>query len=170
MTTILATWAELYRLWQIAPVSEGARVYEPDVGDRFVLDGQRGTILSVLWPSFAKASDWRADPPGDTNETSIVMRLDFGPSAGGCAYLTGDIPKEILETLIDRSCDILKIAHHGSRTGTNKEILEKARPKVAVIQVGKNNRFGHPHQDVLDLLQARGVKILRSDLDGDIDN
>lgn len=170
VTTNVANQTQLYKEWQTALANEGARVYEPDVGDQFVVDTQRGETLSVLWPSSAKASEWRAEAPSDLNETSIVMRLDAGPSTSSgfttCAYLTGDITKEILETLIDRPCDILKISHHGSRTGTNEGILEKAKPRVAVIQAGKNNRFGHPHKEVLDLLLSKDIRILRNDING----
>ena len=94
-----------------------------------------------------------------------MMRLDVGSS---CAYLTGDIPKEMLETLIDRQCQLIKISHHGSKTGTNLEILEKAKPKIAIIQVGKNS-FGHPHKEVISLLESKGVKILRNDTGGTIE-
>lgn len=173
VTTNVANNTELYKEWQKALASSGIRVWEPDVDDRFVINQGRGETLSVLWPSSAKAAEWRADPPSDLNETSVVMRFDAGPSTSSgsttCAYLTGDITKEILGTLIDRPCDILKISHHGSRTGTNEEILEKAKPKVGVIQVGKNNRFGHPHKEVLDLLISKGVSILRNDINGIIE-
>ena len=166
---------EVFRAWERAVEAERARVYLPHIGDRFVVNPRRGTTLSVLWPDRDQAARWQQDPPTDLNETSIVMRLEWdNPSTRSarsgqlCAYLTGDIPKEILVDLIDRGCQILKVSHHGSKTGTSKEVLDKAKPKVAVIQVGKNS-FGHPHKEVLDLLYQRNVKVLRSDTDGKVE-
>lgn len=64
--------------------------------------------------------------------------------------------------------DILKIGHHGSKTSSSREFIEKVSPEIAVISVGKNNRYGHPHQEVLDVLENYGIDILRTDQDGDI--
>ena len=83
-------------------------------------------------------------------------------------YLRGDITREILEGLVDKSCQILKIAHHGSKTGTSEAILNSVNPSVAVIQVGKNS-YGHPHREVLDMLSKKKIKTLRNDLEGDIE-
>ena len=64
--------------------------------------------------------------------------------------------------------DVLKVGHHGSKTSSAEEFLAAVSPEVALIQVGRKNRYGHPHQEVLDRLSAVGAKILRNDLDGDI--
>lgn len=160
----------LYKAWEEAVGKEKAQMHIAQAGERFAIS--RGLSLDVLWPSFAKVTQWQAEPPSDLNETSIVMRLEWGrPSTSSgsarCAYLTGDLPKELLEPLIDRSCEILKVSHHGSKTGTSKAVLDLAQPKVAIIQVGKNS-FGHPHKEVVDLLISKGIKILRNDTDGTI--
>lgn len=165
---------QIFKAWEEAVQKEGAKIYTPDINDQFLLQGPtlkqgRTLVLTVLWPSKEMIGKWTQNPPSDLNQTSIVMRLDFGPSADGCAYLTGDIPKEILENLIDRSCQILKVAHHGSKTGTNEKILDLAKPQTAVIQVGRDNRFGHPHQQILDMLSQRAIKILRNDISGTIE-
>ena len=132
------------------------------------LSSNRGSTpkIKILWPSAASLSKWQAEPPKDLNETSIVMRIDYGLV---CAYLTGDIPKEILEGIVDKPCQILKVAHHGSKTGTSDQVLDKIKPQIAVIQLGKNNRFGHPHKEVVDSLNSKGVKILRNDMLGTIE-
>ena len=62
----------------------------------------------------------------------------------------------------------LKVAHHGSRTSTHWEFLEQVRPEIAVISVGQENRFGHPHREVLERLQNIGATILRTDIYGTI--
>lgn len=154
---------DVFRAWDEAVKLEGSLVYTPDVGDQFVISGP--LKLSVLWPNREMIEKWQDDPPADLNDSSIVMRLEID---GKCAYLTGDIPKEIAQGLIDRQCEMLKISHHGSRIGTNEEILEKAKPQIAVIQVGKNS-YGHPHKEVLDLLESKRVKVLRNDTDGTIE-
>ena len=172
ITTGVKADTDVFRAWEAAVKSEGAVVHTTNLGEKFVIDRGRALTMTVLWPAKAAIGQWKINPPKDLNESSIVMRLDFAdPSTHSvrsgqlCAYLTGDIPREILEGLIDRQCEILKIAHHGSRTGTSLEILEKAKPKIAVIQSGKNS-YGHPHKEVLDLLESHGVKILRNDLIG----
>lgn len=118
--------------------------------------------FDILWPTQNKISQWRTLAPKDLNESSVTLRIDSGQF---CAYLTGDLPKELLEPLVNKRCQILKISHHGSKTGTSQEILDAVSPKIAVIQVGKNS-FGHPHQEVLNLLEKNNIKILRNDKHG----
>ena len=166
-TTGVKNDTELFGEWQKAIDGEGARIYTPKAGDRLVLDSLRGrtSSMDVLWPTKDKLELWKLSGPSELNESSVVMRLEFGQF---CAYLTGDIPKEILQTLVNKPCQILKVAHHGSKTGTNEEILKQVQPAVTIIQVGKNS-FGHPHKEVLDLLISKGVKIYRNDIKGVIE-
>ena len=135
-------------------------------GENFMLDG---VDFNVLWPSRDKLESWKIGGPGDLNDSSIVVRADF--KAGNdnfCAYFTGDIPKEILEGLISKPCEILKVSHHGSKTGTDEKIIDAIKPKIAIIQVGKNS-YGHPRGEVLELLRSKGVEIYRNDEDGVIE-
>ena len=179
-TTKVNNGSELYRAWEKAVKEEKAKVYVAKKGDQIILDHQQGPTLKqgqtlsmdVLWPPFAKASEggpsteqWWERPPRDLNEAAIVLRANYG---GFCAYLTADIPKETLQGLIDKKCQILKISHHGSKSGTNQEILDKVNPQIAVIQVGKNS-FGHPTKEVLDMLVSKGVKTVRTDTNGVIE-
>ena len=64
--------------------------------------------------------------------------------------------------------DILKVAHHGSKTSTSKDFLEAVSPQIALIGVGENNKFGHPNNVVLDRLKDIDCKIYRTDKDGEI--
>lgn len=68
----------------------------------------------------------------------------------------------------DLSADVLKVGHHGSRTSTSNEFLSKVNPKYAVISCGKNNDYGHPHAETMQRLQAKGVKVYRTDEEGTI--
>lgn len=156
----------LYREWESKIKAEGAKVYHVHSGERLIIDD---VGFDVLWPSREKLEEWKLDPPADLNDSSVVMRANF--KAGNmlyCAYYTGDIPKEVLEGLISKPCQILKISHHGSKTGTNEAILDKAKPEQAIIQVGKNS-YGHPTREVLDLLTSRKIHLYRNDIDGIIE-
>ena len=85
---------------------------------------------------------------------------------------TGDISKSIEQKLaeegIDLDSDILKVSHHGSKYSTIDEFLAKVSPQIAVIEVGKDNSYGHPTQEVLDRLVKYGIDIFRTDQNGDI--
>jgi competence protein ComEC len=65
-------------------------------------------------------------------------------------------------------CDLLKLAHHGSRNGRNAEWLELVKPKQTVASCGKDNKFHHPHQVTLDLLKQKKIPLLRTDEVGTI--
>ena len=85
--------------------------------------------------------------------------------------LTGDIERECEDELADRvgAADLLKVAHHGSRSSTTARFLQAASPRIAVISCGRRNLFGHPHREVLDALRQRRIQVLRTDRDGSID-
>lgn len=98
---------------------------------------------------------------------SVVARLVYGRAT---ALLAGDIEAPAERYLLDHGAplgaQVLKVAHHGSHTSTTPEFLDEVRPQIAVISVGMDNAFGHPHQPTLDTLTAAGVAIFRTDLDG----
>ena len=66
------------------------------------------------------------------------------------------------------SADVLKVPHHGSRTSTNKEFLERVNPQIAVISLGKDNEYGHPHKSTLKYLKEFGVTTYRTDKDATV--
>lgn len=162
-TTGVANKTKLYDEWQEIVRWENAKVFKVFAGQTYKIDEMK---VEILWPTQTQLDLWKLSGPSDLNESSIVTRVTFGDF---CAYLTGDIPKEILDEIINKPCPLLKVAHHGSLTGTDEIILDKIKPKIAVIQVGKNNRYGHPKQEVLDILGVYGVRILRNDELGNIE-
>ena len=85
---------------------------------------------------------------------------------------TGDIEKEaenlLLSNYFDLKATVLKVGHHGSKTSSTQEFLEKVSPKIALIGVGQDNKFGHPSSDVIERLKNQGAKIYRTDEDGEI--
>ncbi len=112
--------------------------------------------------------------PGETfyekpNNNSVVSRLDYKENS---FLFTGDIERqaeyELVESRQNLDTDIMQAPHHGSKTSTSELLLERVTPEFAVISVGKNNRYGHPTQAVLENLADRGVKIFRTDRDGSI--
>ena len=74
--------------------------------------------------------------------------------------------KDILEKYNLSNIDVLKVGHHGSGTGSSKEFIKEIKPKYGVISVGKNNRYGHPNKEVLNVLE--NSKIYRTDEDSSI--
>lgn len=101
------------------------------------------------------------------NSTSVVSRLIFGKNS---ILFTGDIENDIENVLINRGLnlksDVLKVAHHGSKTSSTQKFVQLVDPRYAVISVGTLNKYGHPAESVLENLQGRIV--LRTDLNGDI--
>lgn len=105
----------------------------------------------------------------EENDESLVI----GFKAKKYHYLImGDAPikieKEIMKNNNYIPCDILKVGHHGSKTSSSKEFINYLKPKVGIISCGKNNKFGHPHKEVLSILSLAKVKIRRTDFEGTI--
>ncbi|MBI4089102.1 MAG: DNA internalization-related competence protein ComEC/Rec2, partial [Candidatus Levybacteria bacterium] len=100
---------------------------------------------------------------------SLIKYKDFS------VLLTGDSQEMELEEalrlapLVQSKPSVLQVPHHGSRTGLNLEILQELSPKLAVISVGKGNKYGHPSEEILKILRDKNIKILRTDENGDIE-
>lgn len=102
---------------------------------------------------------------GDDNNRSLVMMLRHESAR---VLFTGDIYENVEKHIaknIKYPVDILKVAHHGSITSSSEEFLSALNPELAIIQVGEN-KFGHPHKDVLDRLRDSNITVLRNDLHG----
>jgi competence protein ComEC len=122
------------------------------------------TKIEILNP----AEDFVGEEASSLNNTSIVFKLIFDKTS---FLFTGDAEKEVEDKLIssaDLKADVLKVAHHGSKNSTSQEFLDKVKPKIAVISVGKDNKFGHPSRLTLEKLDKAGVEIFRTDKDGDV--
>ena len=131
-------------------------IYE---GDRVYLSGS--VYFDVLYPS---------SNLGGGNENSLVLKLQVMGSEETSILFTGDIgmssETEILESGIDPNCDILKVAHHGSKHSSSIEFIEACSPDAAVISVGAHNFYGHPAPDTLDRLNSYGCEVFRTDEEG----
>lgn len=137
----------------------GINVERCKKGDIIYLD--KKTYFEVLHP---KGGFYIYESP--LNNNSLVLKLYYEDVS---ILFTGDIEKEAEMMLLDDEApigaDILKVAHHGAATSTTLEFLQRVNPSVAVISVGRNN-FGHPSNEVLELLEKEGVLVLRTDMDG----
>jgi len=104
----------------------------------------------------------------DENTKSSVLLFDF---IGLRFLLTGDAPTNIEKQIINDyeiDIDVLKVGHHGSNTSTSMEFIKSIKPEVAIISVGNNNIYGHPHDEVINRLIFNKIYIFRTDQDGSI--
>jgi competence protein ComEC len=106
----------------------------------------------------------------NANNSSIVFRLIYGKTV---IYFAGDCELEcegkIMESGQDLSADILKVGHHGSRTASSEPLLDLVRPLEALISCGAGNSYKHPHAETIEKLQARGMRVYRTDIDGRVE-
>lgn len=128
-------------------------------GDTIDLDDLRIFILS---PPDTLIGD-------DLNDNSVVLRVSYGTFN---LLFTGDAGKtaesQLVKTGYALDADVLKVSHHGSSDATGSAFLTRVDPDIAVISVGSENEYGHPHAETIDRLEATGVKIYRTDIDGTI--
>lgn len=111
------------------------------------------------------AADATADTP---NESSIILKLEYDDVK---FLFTGDATAEVENKVgetYDIDVDVLKVAHHGSRSSSSNIFLKEATPEYAIISVGKWNRFGHPVDAVLRRLNKYSKQVLRTDLEGTV--
>lgn len=127
-------------------------------GMRIVLDEKRGVYFDILFPD-RNVSEMEA------NDGSIVGRLSYKEQSfmfmGDATIYTENIISwnENSNTL---DSDVLKLGHHGSKTSSSILWLEEVDPEVAIISVDKNNRYGHPHKEILERLDNLGIKYLNT--------
>ncbi len=131
---------------------------------RIVSAGERSSVgkwtLRILHP----------DPDEDrgTNERSLVIRAE---ALGRSFLLTGDIESWVEMRLLaccedEVQVDVLKVAHHGSKTSSTESFLDTSKPRLALISAGVKNLYHHPSPVILDRLSERGIRVLRTDRDG----
>jgi competence protein ComEC len=141
--------------------AEKATVIEPTTRARKI---ELGSLELTIFPQ----------PPDDRkeeNNNSVGLRLKYGNFS---MLLTGDSEETERQWWLKhdpelvRNCTILKLAHHGSRNGTDLRWLQTVRPELAVASLGRNNDYGHPHSETVSLLRRTGLPLLRTDQLGTI--
>ena len=146
-TTTTKTYEDVLKAIQNANL----KIKTPRVGDIFYVGMAKCEVMGI------------ENDAENLNENSIIIELTYGDKK---FLFTGDaeVANEKLRSWDD--IDVLKVAHHGSRTSSSEEFLEQVKPEYAIISCGQNNDYGHPHQEVMDRL--KGVKIYRTDEEGTI--
>ncbi|MCL2387454.1 MAG: MBL fold metallo-hydrolase [Defluviitaleaceae bacterium] len=148
----VTNYTETFKFFLSAIENNDIPVHFPVAGDRL----QAGIIsLLVISPP--------SDLPWTINNMSIVLRMEHGETS---FLFTGDAEAEAERWIIANNenlqSTVLKVGHHGSRTSTTEAFLYAVSPTIAVIQVAANSRFGHPHHEVIDRLDAFGVATFRT--------
>ena len=134
-------------------------------GARIALDDIR---FRVLWPDPGHVPREPPDGGRGINDVSIVL---LGEVSGRRFLLTGDVEDDVDPVLAERGIppvDILKVAHHGSKTASTPAFLDTVRPRIAIVSAGAGNPYGHPARSTIDRLAATGARVLRTDTDGSV--
>lgn len=159
---------QTYKRYLEAVQKTGAKFINAEPGQTFDIGG--GAVVTVLSPikPFFKQSELRKGA-SEPNANSVVVRLDYNKFS---MIFTGDAEAETEARMIANKANlrakVLKVGHHGSRYATSEAFLQAVQPEAAVISVGASNRYGHPTKEALDRLKAAGVKVYRTDLQGEI--
>ena len=105
----------------------------------------------------------------DTNDTSLVLRIDYGSTS---FLLTGDMEsdaeRDLVESGANLKADVLQVGHHGSSTSSSYIFMNAVLPEMGIISCGANNKYGHPHEETLSILRDAGADTYRTDLLGTI--
>jgi competence protein ComEC len=139
-----------------ATLATGARIALDDIQFR------------VLWPDPGRVPRDPPDGGRSINDVSIVL---LGEVAGRRFLLTGDVEDDVDPILAARglpAIDILKVAHHGSKTASTPAFLDAVRPGIAIVSAGAGNPYGHPARSTIDRLSGTGARVLRTDTDGSV--
>lgn len=130
-----------------------------------------GVRIKVLGPAAVFLHE--TSPNGIVGErkefASLIVEIGY---KNFTVLLTGDSQANELKNALSIGTipiSVLQVPHHGSASGLDQEVLERARPKLAVISVGKNNRYGHPRQEILKILRDNDIRILRTDENGEVE-
>lgn len=149
-----------YQEWFGSIKKENASIFIAQIGQKIIASE---AVLDVFWPS----QNLKGKRIKNDDNTSVVVKLTFGRIS---ILFPGDIYKSVEEELINKNLnldsDILKIAHHGSKTSTSRKFLKAVTPELAIISLSRDNPYGHPHLQTLENLE--GIEVLRTDLIGDI--
>ncbi len=140
-----------------AILASEANYHEPRAGEQF----QVGSLhIDIINPT---------ELTGDFHEGCIGMRLVYGQMA---ILLTGDIEKDIEKKMINEkrplAAQIFQLGHHGSSTSNSQEFLQAVNPEVAIYSAGRDNSYGHPHREVVELIESMGIALFGTDIHGTI--
>ena len=137
--------------------NKNLKITAPNVGDTFNVGNINCEIMSC--------DSELAKKENNLNLSSIVIRAEFKEQS----YLfMGDAETKNENSRTWKQANVLKVGHHGSDTSSSKNFLNQIKPQIAIIQVGKDNSYGHPKQEILNRLAKLGILIYRTDEKGNI--
>ena len=136
---------------------KGLKITSPEVGYKFNV----GNALCEVMNCGTGTSEEKSN----LNLSSIVIRMTYGEQS---FLFMGDAETKNEEARSWTQTNVLKVGHHGSNTSSSQSFLDQVKPQIAVISVGKGNKYGHPKQVILDRLNKMGIKIYRTDESGTI--
>jgi competence protein ComEC len=171
--------AAVLRAVPVATVLDGRDGVRDEPGGRMAVEARRrrvpmvvararqvlrvgGVVIRILWPEPPIAEPLRG---ADPNQRAVVAELR---ADGVEALLTADAESDVLGRLDLGAIDVLKVSHHGSADPGLPALLTRLRPRLAAIQVGRNNRHGHPAASTVRALAAAGAAVVRTDRDGSV--
>lgn len=144
-----------------AVTNEGLKITTIKAGDGFKIDLGDGTKVEIFSPV--------DDKYNELNDYSPIMKITFGENS---FLFTGDaeklVEKQVIANGENIDADVLKVGHHGSTTSSSEDFIKEVSPDIAVIPVGEGNDYGHPHKEILELLEKNNINLLRTDFEGTI--
>lgn len=127
---------------------------------------EKNIYFNVIWPDEKNVIE-----ENNLNNNSLVFKLNYKNFS---MLFTGDIEKEAEQKILANvnneilKSTAIKVAHHGSKTSSSEKFIKKVNPQIALIGVGKKNKFGHPSDQTIQLLKSINCKIYRTDEMGEI--
>ena len=143
-------------------------IQNQNILNKYVVAGEIKNFSDVKIEVITPLSSLEKKSIDNVNNASIVNRLEYNKFS---VLFLGDAETEIQKKIAKdmKVATVLKTGHHGSKNGTIEEMLAIIRPAIAVISAGKNNKYGHPHAEALNLLKQYAVRIFRTDQNGTVE-
>jgi competence protein ComEC len=157
---------ETFQEFNTAMNAENANIIVGKCCMRFMFSD--AAFFEILYPAISTRTA-PIDTRSSQNDFSLVIRLVYGDDS---FLFTGDVERraeyEVASENLYLESDVLKVAHHGSKTSSAEFFLERVNPKVAIISAGRGNSYGHPYEGILQRLAKYDIEVRRTDEEGDI--
>jgi len=155
--------------WMSAIERHAIPVHHARRGETIAFEGEPEVSLRVLSPTTPDTQTIRGD--AEVNNSSVVLSLSYGKHT---LLLEGDAQAEAEHDMVRQEgarlySQVLKVGHHGSDTSSTPQFVALVKPEVAIISVGRDNKYGHPSPQTLRTLQQYGARIYRTDLNGTVE-
>ena len=149
MPYVSVTSTKTYENVENAALKKDIEIKSLEIGDTFSLGNAEFNVMNI-----------NNNEPKNKNEASIVLQMQFGSKR---FLFTGDTEVENENSRNWDDIDVLKVAHHGSKTSSSEKFLNQTKPEIAIISAGPNNSYGLPNEIVLNRLENIGATIYRTD-------